>query len=202
MARKAGVTAEQTRSELLSAAARVFALEGYDGASISDITSEAGLSSGAVYTHYASKAELFVAVLRAHGERQYSQLLGSPRAREVSNIADFVTLAGSTYDRHRPGDAALIIEAIAAAKRDPEVNALVSSWLNSGEELLAGSIKQAQSAGALHDDISPETISRLTTMLALGSFLTAVLDIPKLDHDDWTRMLAHLVDSFRKSPAK
>jgi hypothetical protein len=34
-------------------------------------------------------------------------------------------------------------------------------------------------------------------MLALGSFLTAALDVHKVDHDDWTRLIERLVDSFR-----
>jgi AcrR family transcriptional regulator len=194
MGRKAGVTAEQTRSELLATAARVFALKGYDGASISDITTEARLSSGAVYSHYASKAELFVAVLQAHGHRQYRELLGNQTA---SHVGDFLTMAGSTYDRRQPGEAALVIEAIVASKRHPEVAELVSSWLDSGEELLAASIKEAQDAGTLDDSVRPETISRLATMLALGSFLTAALEVRKPDDDDWARLIAQLVDSFR-----
>ncbi|MBV8690263.1 MAG: TetR/AcrR family transcriptional regulator [Actinobacteria bacterium] len=197
MGRKAGVTAEQTRAELLAAAARVFALKGYDGASIADICNEAGLSTGPVYAHYGSKAELFVAVLEAHGHGQYRELIGSG---QVTDVADFLTQAGSTYDRRPAADAALVIEAIVASKRDPEVAALVSSWLTSGEELLAATIKQAQDAGILDDRVRPETISRLATMLALGSFLTAALDVDKLDHDDWARLIALLVDSVRPAP--
>jgi len=197
MGRKAGVTAEQTRAELLAAAARVFALKGYDGASIADICNEAGLSTGPVYAHYGSKAELFVAVLEAHGHGQYRELIGSG---QVTDVADFLTQAGSTYDRRPAADAALVIEAIVASKRDPEVAALVSSWLTSGEELLAATIKQAQDSGVLDDRVRPETISRLATMLALGSFLTAALDVDKLDHDDWARLIALLVDSVRPAP--
>src|SRR3954470_20511077 len=109
MGRKAGVTAEQTRSELLAAAARVFALKGYDGASIADICAEAGLSTGPVYAHYGSKAELFVAVLEAHGRQQYRRLLGDDSGADV---ADFLTAVGSTYDQRQPGQAALIVEAL------------------------------------------------------------------------------------------
>ncbi|MBV9936435.1 MAG: hypothetical protein JO367_19235, partial [Actinobacteria bacterium] len=73
-------------------------------------------------------------------------------------------------------------------------------WLTSGEELLAATIKQAQDSGVLDDRVRPETISRLATMLALGSFLTAALDVDKLDHDDWARLIALLVDSVRPAP--
>jgi AcrR family transcriptional regulator len=194
MGRRPGVTAEQTRSELLSAAARVFALKGYDGASIGDICAEAGLSTGPVYAHYGSKAELFVAVLQEHGHRQYRRMLGDEAGGDVT---EFLTIGGSAFDRRRPGQAALVIEAIVAAKRDPEVADLVSSWLQGGEQRLADSIEEAQSAGTLDDTFRPETVSRLATMLGLGSFLTAVLDVPEVDHDDWTRLIARLVDSIR-----
>src|SRR4051794_12194940 len=197
MGRKAGVTAEQTRSELLAAAAQVFARKGYDGASIADICAEAGLSTGPVYANYGSKAELFVAVLEAHGQRQYRDLVGGNAAGDV---AGFLTTAGSTYDRRQPGVSALVIEAIVASTRDPEVAALVGSWLSAGEELLAASIKQAQDAGALDDSIRPETISRLATMLGVGSFITAALDVNPVDHDDWTRLIERLVDSVRTTP--
>jgi AcrR family transcriptional regulator len=58
MGRKAGVTVEQTRTDLLAAAARVFARKGYDGASIADICAEAGLSTGPVYAHYVFRNKL------------------------------------------------------------------------------------------------------------------------------------------------
>src|SRR3954469_7955623 len=125
MGRKAGVSAVQTRTELLAAAARVFALKGYDGASIADICAEAGLSTGPVYAHYGSKAELFVAALQIHGHRQCRQMLG---AQAAGDIAEYLTAAGSDFDRRQPDDAALLVEAIVAAKRDPEVAQLVPSW--------------------------------------------------------------------------
>ncbi len=194
MGRKAGVTAEETRQELLAAAARVFARKGYDGASIADICAEAGLSTGPVYAHYGSKAELFVAVLTNHGQRQYRELLGT---QAPDDVADFLTMVGSTYDRRPKEAAALVIEAMVASGRDPDVGKLVSSWLSSGEALLAGQIKEAQAAGAIDDALQPETISRLATMIMLGSFLTRALDAPAPDHDDWGRLIARLVDAFR-----
>src|SRR3954467_8831129 len=126
MGRKAGGTAEQTRSELLEAAARVFALKGYDGASIADICSEAGLSTGPVYAHYGSKAELFVAVLEAHGPQPFRELIGrgAPGQQQfggligsgaIDNVAAFLVAAGSRYDRRKPSEAALVVEAMVAS---------------------------------------------------------------------------------------
>lgn len=53
----------RTRSALLSAAKSVFAREGYGGASLDQIAAEAGYTKGAVYTHFDSKEDLFLALL-------------------------------------------------------------------------------------------------------------------------------------------
>jgi AcrR family transcriptional regulator len=188
------VTADQTRADLLAAAALVFARKGYDGASIADICAEAGLSTGPVYANFKSKAELFVAVLEEHGHQQYRKLLGGDVGDDV---ADFLRVAGSTYDRRDRGVAALVIEAIVASTRDPEVAAVVRSWLSSREDLLAAAIRKAQSAGVLDPEVAPAAISRLSTMLALGSFLVAALDVDAVDHDEWVTIIGRLVDSVR-----
>ena len=69
MGRIAGVTAEETRERLLLAAADVFARRGYDGTRVADIAMAADVSSGALYAHFGSKAELLVAALRRHGRQ-------------------------------------------------------------------------------------------------------------------------------------
>jgi AcrR family transcriptional regulator len=52
-----------SREQLLAAASRVFARAGYHGASMSEIAAEAGFSKGALYWSFASKEELFFALL-------------------------------------------------------------------------------------------------------------------------------------------
>lgn len=65
MARRRLTRAEsqaRTRAELLAAAERVFARRGYERASIVEIADEAGYSHGAVYSNFASKQDLFLAL--------------------------------------------------------------------------------------------------------------------------------------------
>jgi len=52
-----------SREQLLAAASRVFARAGYHGASMSEIAAEAGFSKGALYWNFASKEDLFFALL-------------------------------------------------------------------------------------------------------------------------------------------
>jgi AcrR family transcriptional regulator len=51
------------RTELLSAAATVFARRGYGGASTKEIADLAGTTQASIYRHYGSKADLFVAAV-------------------------------------------------------------------------------------------------------------------------------------------
>lgn len=53
---------ERRRHEIMEAAKRSFARKGFHDASMSDIIAEAGLSVGAIYSHYAGKGELVAAV--------------------------------------------------------------------------------------------------------------------------------------------
>jgi AcrR family transcriptional regulator len=65
---------EQTREQLLDAAARVFARRGYHGASLEEIASEAGFSTGAVYSNFSGKEELFLALADREVEKQTAEI--------------------------------------------------------------------------------------------------------------------------------
>ncbi|WP_062052570.1 TetR/AcrR family transcriptional regulator [Bacillus sp. JCM 19034] len=53
---------QETRKRLLESAADTFAKLGFHGASVDKIAEEAGFTKGAVYTHFKSKEELFLAL--------------------------------------------------------------------------------------------------------------------------------------------
>lgn len=52
-----------TIADILGAARKLFANEGFDATSIDDIAAKAGVAKGAVYHHFASKEEIFTRVL-------------------------------------------------------------------------------------------------------------------------------------------
>ena len=56
----------QTRQRLVDAAMRVFARQGYAGASVNEIAEEAGYTVGALYSNFATKDELFWAAFEQH----------------------------------------------------------------------------------------------------------------------------------------
>jgi AcrR family transcriptional regulator len=54
---------DRNRSLLLAAARRVFLARGYYAATLEQIADEAGFSKGVVYSRFASKADMFLALL-------------------------------------------------------------------------------------------------------------------------------------------
>jgi AcrR family transcriptional regulator len=67
-------TQAQTRERLLDAAERAFAAEGFGGASLDRIAEAAGFTRGAVYSNFADKADLFVAVLDRRLDRRHAEV--------------------------------------------------------------------------------------------------------------------------------
>ncbi len=84
---------EHTRSLLLDAAEEVFAEKGFTSASLDDIARAAGYTKGAIYKHFATKEELFLAVSDRYWRRyfdNFAEVMASAKqvgAREFEEIA-------------------------------------------------------------------------------------------------------------------
>ncbi|MBB6368304.1 MULTISPECIES: TetR/AcrR family transcriptional regulator [unclassified Xanthomonas] len=108
------------RQRILLAARRLVAADGFRGAPVTAVAAEAGVSTGLIYRHFPSKAELFVEVLTAAVEHELTILRAiaaapAPAAQRLRDaIASFVrrALAG-------PG----LAYAFIAEPVEPEVDA-------------------------------------------------------------------------------
>ena len=61
LGRPEGATAEETRKRLLQAAAALFARNGLHATTLGEIAGAAGLTAPAIYNHFSSKDDLFIA---------------------------------------------------------------------------------------------------------------------------------------------
>src|SRR5947199_5285163 len=151
MGRIAGVTASETRERLLDAAARVFELKGYDGATVSLIAQEAGVTTGAIYAHYGSKADLLAAALKAHGERATGALFPPGRRADAPTV---LTTLGKRLAARNAHDSALLVEALLAARRDPELADILATALAERESVMMALVARAEDTGELRPDVS------------------------------------------------
>lgn len=69
-------------AQILRGAGAVFARDGYEGASMSRIAQEAGVSKGTLYNYFPGKAELFSAYVERQCEEKLALVFQAPAATE------------------------------------------------------------------------------------------------------------------------
>lgn len=73
---------EQTRKALLREGRRLFATRGYGEVGLSEVVRAAGVTKGALYHHFSSKAELFRAVLEQVQQEVAGRVVAAAEAHE------------------------------------------------------------------------------------------------------------------------
>jgi AcrR family transcriptional regulator len=195
MGRIAGVTAAETRERLLRAAAEVFAERGYDGTRVADIAAAAGVSNGAMYAHFASKAELMVDALRTHGRRMLADLFAADPNR---SITDLLLVIGRWLPRRRDAGRYLIVEALVAARRDEDVARPMRDYVGERADWLAELMLVAQRDGDIDPALSPNALAHFCLLLAMGSAIVTP-DLHAVDDKEWSALLDRLVMALAKT---
>src|SRR5947208_10158211 len=70
-----------TRERLLEAARSVFASSGFHGAAVEEIAAEAGFSTGALYSNFDGKEDLFLALMERELEENAREITQAVMAR-------------------------------------------------------------------------------------------------------------------------
>jgi AcrR family transcriptional regulator len=198
MGRVAGVTATETRERLLRAAADAFAAQGYDGTRVADIAASAGVSNGALYAHFGSKAELLVGALRAHGRRHLADMFDADPDRPVTEM---LLAIGRRLGREPDAGGYLLVEALVAARRDEDVARPMRDDMGERAEWLVQLIRGAQTSGELDKDVSAEALAHFCLMLTMGSALVTP-DSHAVDEDEWARLLTRLIAALAPPDSK
>ena len=112
---------ERTRQELVAAAMRVFVERGFHDASVQEIATAAGCTTGAIYWHFRNKDELFLAAFEAFaitrvGELEAAVGTGGGLPQRTRGPAD-QWMARQAAD---PRFLVVVMEFVAHAWRSPE----------------------------------------------------------------------------------
>jgi AcrR family transcriptional regulator len=117
-----------TRERLLSAARSVFARAGFHGASVEEIASEAGFSTGALYSNFEGKEDLFLVLMEREIDEHAREIADAVQMR--SSVAERATGGArqwmSTIERE-PELLLLFMEFWAYGVRDPQVRPKVAA---------------------------------------------------------------------------
>jgi AcrR family transcriptional regulator len=197
MGRRAGINSEDTRRELLAAAAKVLLARGYEGTRVSEIAREAGLTTGAIYNHFASKGELLEAAIAEQAPEAFERLTDLDSA---ASLATALREAGSVLGKAATSIGPLVLELVVTARRDPEVAKLVQHGFATRENLAVAVTRAAQDAGEIDPELDASAITRLSTLLAMGAHVAAAAGLEPVEDARWLEVIDRMIDSVRPKP--
>jgi TetR/AcrR family acrAB operon transcriptional repressor len=176
---ESGQSLADTKTRILDAAARVFARYGYAGASLEQVAADAGMTKGAVYWHFSSKSDLFLALC----ERSLTQQLRSlpSQAHQAFSAADpikaLAALLQSQFACCEQGEGQpLLFFEFVASSREPAVREKLRETYGKILDGTVTLIKELQEKGLLADDVDPQALSILLQALVHGILLAWIID--------------------------
>jgi AcrR family transcriptional regulator len=160
-----------TRTRLLEAASRVFARRGFHGASLDEIAREAGATTGAIYSNFAGKEDLFLALFEEHvasQNRKYREIFTRGQNLEERSRGGADDWMAFLHDE--PDSFPLMIEFWSYAIRDPKLRKRYATRLAAFRQTFAELIEQG--ASDLGVELPPGFAERMGTVInALGNGL-------------------------------
>jgi AcrR family transcriptional regulator len=190
-----------TRERLLAAARGAFARSGFHGASVEEIASEAGFSTGALYSNFDGKEDLFLVLMEREIEEHAREIAAAVRAR--SSVAERATGGArqwmSTIERE-PELLLLFMEFWAYGVRDPQVRPKVAARFAQMREVLTALIADAVGEFELELAIPAEQLAIAIDALADGIARQKLAD-PAAVPDDLMGTVLALLFSAATRPA-
>jgi AcrR family transcriptional regulator len=186
--------ARATRAALIRSAGEYFVDEGYGGVSVRDLARRMQLTSGAIYGHFRSKADLLVAAIRERIESD----LEAPYAGRSLGLVDHLTAQARAY-RARAGMRALLVEGAAAARVDPDVRRQLRE-AHSAKFAEWRSIYHAlQADGEISADVDVDAMLDLVWAVELGIGMLEALDADLPKPGRWAQTMRRVMQSFTES---
>jgi len=187
--------AERNRALVLAAARRAFLARGYHGATLEQIADDAGFSKGVVYSHFDSKADLFLALLEARIEERTAE-----NARVAGSLAGGGLLALLEHlargDQATPGWLLLVIEFRVHAARDPVLGTRYAAVHERTVDALAGVLAVVSARDGQAPAVAPRRLAELALALSVGATLEQAASPDALGGPQLAAQLAQVLESL------
>ncbi|MGY2704797.1 TetR/AcrR family transcriptional regulator [Nocardioides sp. HB32] len=165
------------RAQILAAAARCVAKEGFHRTTMADVIAAAGLSAGAVYGYFASKQDLIRALageaLEPTGERllRLAERDAPVALRDV--VEELIDSATSTYGDISP---TIAVQIWAEAARDREVGSMAADRFTKLRAAVATAVARCQADGTVSAAADPAAVGLVLVGLLDGLVVQQVVD--------------------------
>lgn len=171
---------ERTRTQLIDAAMQLFAERGIASVSLEQVAASVGLTKGAIYTNFASRDDLVMAVMERHGHVPEIKLPAEqPLADSATGAGDRFTMIGNLYSesiKRRRLFALFYLEFWLYALRNPQARGLFVERFEKGLASWTDNATISPPQG-----FSPRSLGRLVAAVDLGIGLQYLLDATRFD---------------------
>jgi AcrR family transcriptional regulator len=186
---------DDTSVRLIAAAAEVFAEKGYDRAGVQEIARRAGLTTGAIYGRFRGKAELLAAAVETFSDGELSHLFADHAFD--GRVTDLFSTVGSHLVTRTPSPSqAILLEAFVAARRDPDVAAVLRGHLDARRARLDALVETSKQSGLVDEDLDTTALVHFAQAVGLGFLLFEALGIEPPAPAPWQGVIDRLVGSI------
>jgi len=187
--------ARATRAALVRSAYELFVEQGYGAVSVRDLARRTQVTSGAIYGHFRNKADLLVAAIADHIDRDL-YVHADGRAK---GLRWYLERQWRDY-RARAGLRALLVEAAAAARVDPEVERQMHDLQVAKLAEWKAIYHDIQRDEGLDPDVDMDAVLVMLWATELGLGLLESWDVELPKPTAWARLVDRLLGSL-ESPA-
>jgi AcrR family transcriptional regulator len=192
----------ETRARLLQAAAEVYALRGFGGATLDEVAAQAHLTKGAVYDHFGSKENLLTALMEeylAGAIAEQLTLFDGDRAtweRPLAGSDNWMAGLQESPDRFR-----LFVELWTLAQRDEQLRVRLAGALRE----LHATVTSFASTSAAEGGVQPppgaaEQFANVTLGLGVGLAMLKLTDPDTVPDALLGNVLSMLIRTLESDP--
>lgn len=193
-------TREDTRERLFAAAASVFVRDGIAGASVEDICTEADMTRGALYSNFADKNELVMAMIDDHVDRNMAEL------ERLDGIAsspiEFIALIESP-ERRRDGpvdaNPILQMEFTLFALRNPANRTRLADHQRRWREVIASVVRADCERLGVEPPLPVEDAAAMILAMDNGYLLSEMIEPGSYTPGTFSRNILMLQQLFQSS---
>lgn len=165
----------KTRATVLEAATKCFGDYGYEGCSLDVIARAAGITKGAIYTHFPSKAELFMAII-AYAYKRPMLMAASLKDRLPCVDGILAILGECARNRDYPIEHKLWAEILSVAQRDRAIGEVFLKCEAQLQLFIENWLREAAQKGELAADLDKRSIAEVLFVLGHGALARVQAD--------------------------
>jgi AcrR family transcriptional regulator len=166
----------QTRERLIDAAAAVFAERGFETATIDEVAAAAGYTKGAVYSNFASKTDLFIALIERRIETQTAEHARRFEGQDLAGVTRGLEDEPDEDPESERQWLLLAMEFWLHAMRDERARALMAEQYERARQASVDLIEPIYATTAAKPPFTPRDLAIVMESVGIGLAIQAALD--------------------------